>query len=146
MVTNARVKEVPRPPIGYVMDQDGYMTRAPRAARQEPPEQDTGQHRRKRRPCVTGVKEPMKLKPTVNDIRIFATKFSPEETEEEVKAYLDEMIDSGCSVERIQARTTRYASFLITASRRHEEVLLDPNTWEMGVEVRHFYGQLRKKD
>ena len=79
----------------------------------------------------------------MNDVRIFATKFSPDESEEDVKAYLDEFIGSEVSVKRIKTRTTRYASFLITTSRRHEEVLLDPNTWELGVQVRYFYGQFR---
>ena len=135
------VQEVPRPPRGYAADQEGFMTRIPRAARQE--SSQVGHRRKRERPYVTGVKEQGKLKPTVNDVRIFATKLSPDESEEDVKAYLEEFIDSRFSVKQIKTRTTRYASFLITTSRRHEEVLLDPNTWELGVQVRYFYGQFR---
>ena len=94
---------------------------------------------------ITGVKTPTKLKPVANEARIFATRFSPDENVEDIKSYLLETSGIECSVVRIKARTTRHASFLIIASRKHERALLDPNTWEEGVQVRHFYGTLRNE-
>ena len=92
---------------------------------------------------VAGVKSQSKLKPTVNDVRIFATRFNPEETEADIQSYVYEQTGADCSVEKIISRTTRHSSFLITTSRRYEQALLDPNTWEEGVLVRHFYGRLK---
>ena len=91
----------------------------------------------------TGVRTGGKLKPTINDVRIFATKFNPGETEADIKAYITDILDLDCKVERIKSRTTRYSCFILTASKKYEQVLLDPNSWEEGVEVRHFYGRLR---
>ena len=125
----------------YTVDSEGYMTRIPKVTRQN--STTVPQAARMQRPMVTGLKVPSKLKPTVNEVRIFATRFSPDESVEDLKSYILETAGVDCIVERIQARTTRYASFLITASRRHEKVLLDPNTWEEGVQVRHFYGHLK---
>ena len=92
---------------------------------------------------VVGVKSPGKLKPTVNDLRIFASRFDPDESDADLKAYVSELIGTDCMVEKIKARTKRHSSFVITASKRHEHILLDPNSWEEGVLVRRFYGQLR---
>ena len=92
---------------------------------------------------VTGNRTREKLRPTVNDVRILATKFCPEETASDVKNYVIDLIGDGCSVEKIHARTTRHSSFIVTASRRHEAILLDPSSWEEGVQVRHFYGRLK---
>ena len=95
---------------------------------------------------VTEVRTQGKLKPSINSIRIFATRFSPDESEEDVKAYVSELIGSECDVEKIPARTTRHSSFIVTASRRYEQVLLDPNSWENGIQVRYFYGKLKNSN
>ena len=95
------------------------------------------------RPMVTGSKLREKLRPAVSNVRIFATKFHPEETEMEVKAFVEEVIGDDCRVEQISARTSMHSSFIITASKRHEEILLDPSSWKEGVQVRHFYGRLK---
>ena len=92
---------------------------------------------------VTGVRSQSKLMPTVNDTRIFATKFNPNETESSIHRYVQEQIGVECSVEKIIARTKRHSSFLITASKVSEQALLDLNVWEEGVQVRQFYGRLR---
>ena len=123
-------------PRGYIADGDGFMARIKRPA----------QKQRLQRHMVTGVKTQMKLKPTVNDTRIFGTKFNAEETADNIKAYLLEQIGAECSVERIVSRTRRHSSFLITANKKYEQVLLNPNTWEEGVQVRHFYGRLRSSE
>ena len=101
---------------------------------------------RPKRPIVTGVKTQEKLKPTVNEACIFATKFHPTETSSNIKTYIEEQIGINCSVEQILTRTKRYSSFLITASKRYEQALLDPNAWEKGVQVRRFHGKLRDSD
>ena len=120
-------------PKGHVMDSDGFISKDKR------PHRELG---RSKRPLVTGTKTRSKLRPAVNDIRIFATKFNPEETESDVKAFVEELLGDDCHVEKIRVRTTRHASFIVTAKRRHEQVLLDPNSWEEGVQVRKFYGRL----
>ena len=125
-------------PRGYSIGPDGFMTRKTQASIRNRP--------RRSQALVTGVKAQGKLKPTVNEARIFATKFHPNETSSDVKNYIEEQIGAACSVEQIVTRTKRYSSFLITASRRYEQALLDPNTWEEGVQVRRFYGKLRTSD
>ena len=125
------VEETPQP-RGYTVDGEGFMSRAKKDSRPK-----------RQRPMVIGTKSPTKLKPIVNDVRIFATRFSPDESETDIRKYIFDITGIECTVERILARTSRHASFLITASRRHEQVLLDPNTWEEGIQVRHFYGRLR---
>ena len=92
---------------------------------------------------VTGVRAGGKLKPTINEVRIFPTKFNPGETEADIKAYITDILDLDCKVERIKSRTKRHSSFILTACKKYEQVLLDPNSWKEGVEVRHFYGRLR---
>ena len=118
-------------PRGHSVDQDGFMSKDIRRNK-----------RQNHRPMVTGTKTQVKLRPAVNDVRIFATKLSPEETEADIRNYVEEIIGDRCNIEKIRTRTTRYASFIITASKRHETLLLDPNSWEEGVQVRHFYGRL----
>ena len=124
-------------PKGYTLEADGFMTR-----RTHTPQRNGGKVR-SQRPLVIGVKSRNKLKPTVNDVRIFASKFNPEENAADIEAYILEQLGAECSVERIASRTTRHSSFLITASKKYEKALLDPNTWEEGVQVRHFYGRLK---
>ena len=111
-------------PKGFTMDPEGFMSREKRLHKEAPGR--TKPRPRNHRPMVTGVRTQDKLKPTVSEVRIFATRFNPDESEMDVKAYLYDLIGSECSVEKIKVRTTRHASFLITASRRFEQVLLDP--------------------
>ena len=94
---------------------------------------------------VTGVKTRSLLKPAINDVRIFATRFNPNERESDIQAYILAQTGIKCSVKKIKTVTNAHSSFLVTASRKHEEVLLDPNTWEEGVQVRHFYGRLKSE-
>ena len=126
-------------PRGYTTDADGFMTKV------KQPRQESGHgtgRPRSKRPMVTGVKKQGALKPTVNTIRIFATRFHPDEAEVDLQAYVSNLIDDECSVEKIQVRTNLHSSFIITANRRYEQLLLDPNSWEEGVQVRYFYGRL----
>ena len=136
-----KVKE--RVPRGHTMDAEGFVSKDPRPQHASGPSQ---RQRRAERPMVTGVRAQGKLKPTVNIIRLFATRFSPDETENDLKAYVNDLIGSECNVDKIVARTTRHSSFIITASRRYEKILLNPNSWEEGVQVRYFYGRLNKSN
>ena len=128
-------------PRGYTVDSEGFMSKDKGAHMDS-----RGSNRKHQHPMVTGTKLREKLRPSVNDIRIFATKFSPEETESDIKAYVMELLgdDCKCKVEKIRARTTRHSSFLVTASKAYESILLDPSSWEEGVQVRHFFGRLSK--
>ena len=119
-------------PSGHSIDSDGFIYKDKRQTKQQ-------QHHRA---IVTGTKSPVKLRPAVNDVRIFATKLSPEETENDIRTYVEEMIGDQCTVEKIRSRTTRHSSFIVTVARRYEAKLLDPSSWEEGVQVRHFYGRL----
>ena len=125
-------------PRGCTLNADGFMSRDRKASYLR-----NSQQERPQRQMVTGVKARARLKPAINDVRIFATRFDPEEQESDIKAYVLEQLGAECTVERINARTKRYASFIITARKKYEQALLDPNIWEEGVEVRHFYGYLR---
>ena len=90
---------------------------------------------------VTGVRTQGKLKPPINEVRIFATRFNPEESEADLKTYVSDLIGDDCSVKKIQLRTNRHSSFVVTTKKHYEHILLDPNSWEEGIQVRYFYGQ-----
>ena len=126
-------------PRGYTADELGFLTKV-KPQRPEP-RRGTGPSR-SRRPMVTGIKKQGLLKPTVNNLRIFATRFHPDESEADLKIYVKNLIGDECDVEKIRRRTDRHSSFIITVSKRHEQIVLDPNSWEEGVQVRYFYGQL----
>ena len=120
------------------MDAEGFTSRTDRSS--------GFQHRsqtRSQRPMVMGVRKPTRFKPAISEIRIFATKFDPDEPASDIHSYLSDEMGIDCTVERITSRTQRYASFLITTKKKFEQVILDPNTWEEGIYVRHFYGRLR---
>ena len=131
-------QQVPR---GYTADADGFMTKVKHSRQQQSGRTPAGQ-RRSQRPMVTGVRKRGILKPTVNTIRIFATRLHPDESEADLKAYVTDLIGDDCKIERIQVRTDRHSSFIVTASRCYEQILLDPKSWEEGVQVRYFYGRL----
>ena len=65
------------------MDSQGFLTKEKRA-RQEADR--TKRHHQ--RTMVTGSKSREKVIPAIINVRIFATKFHPEETESEIKAYV----------------------------------------------------------
>ena len=58
----------------------------------------TKSQRRGQTTMVTGIRSQRKLKPTINEIRIFATKFDPEESESDLKDYISELINDQCIV------------------------------------------------
>ena len=132
-------------PKGHTIDSDGFISKDKAILAEK--SKKAKHQRQNQRPVVVGVKSPGKLKPAVNEVRIFATKFDPDETEADLKAYVSDLIGQDCvvEVEKIIVRTKRHSSFVITASKRYEQILLDPNSWEEGVLVRRFYGQLRSK-
>ena len=131
-MTNVDKTHVPR---GFALNTDGYLRRESFQRRKRQPQ----------RPMVTGVKTRSLLKPAINDVRILATKFNPDESETDIEAYILAQTGVKSTVQKIKTITDRHSSFLVTASRKHEEVLLDPNTWEEGVQVRHFYGRLKSE-
>ena len=56
-------------------------------------------HDRPQRPMVTGTKFQGELRPAVNDVRIFATRLDPEETESDLKKYVQDLIGDNCMIE-----------------------------------------------
>ena len=127
-------------PRGFTLEADGFLKRNEAASHRRNSLQQRPQRPQR---MVAGVRSQARLKPTVNDVRIFATRLNPEESEADIQSYVCDQTGAECSVEKIVTRTKRHSSFIITASRRYEQALLDPNTWEEGVLVRHFYGKLK---
>ena len=129
-------------PRGYAMEADGFMRKENRR-QQESRSNKSNIQRRSQHPMVTGVRAQGQLRPSVSEVRIFATRFDPNETEGDIKEYVTELIGDACEVIKIPIRSNRHASFIVYAKKRHEQLLLDPNSWEDGVQVRHFFGRFK---
>ena len=93
-MTNVDKTHVPR---GFALNTDGYLRRESFQRRKRQPQ----------RPMVTGVKARSLLKPAINDVRIFATKFNPDESETDIEAYILAQTGVKSTVQKIKTITNR---------------------------------------
>ena len=168
-----RAAETPasRPPRGHVSDEEGFHRRmngeerrAERRRAEEqrgwwrhggPPERQQDQYRERyihrregannRPPLVTGMKQGTRLRalPVTQRVKIFVSRFLPDTTVEEIKEFLLDLTGSICEVQPVETRYDTYASFVITADARHEEIIMDPYEWQSGILIRPFRGRFR---
>ena len=76
--------------------------------------------------------------------RIFLSRLNLQCTVDQIKEHVHEIIGTDSVVERIQNKSSLYASFLITVDKDHEDKILDPDEWQEGLIVRPFRGALRR--
>ena len=121
-------------PRGYQMDADGWWQRTPRQPRPPCPPPPVGRKQGTRLAAVP--RPPPKA-------RIFVSRAQPHITAEEIRDYVREISGADSEVERIQAQTQEYASFLVIVDKSVQEKVLDPDEWQEGLIVRPFRGVLR---
>ena len=101
--------------------------------------------RQRRENTVTGTKSGNVLGaiPKVKKCSIFISRLSPEASVSKVKDFVHQIVDNNsCVVEKLKTRFSTYSSFYVSCDDQFREKLLDPNTWEAGILVKPFYGQV----
>ena len=117
-----------RVPRGYVCDSEGFLTRV-----QQP--------RRQQRTFITGQKTGTTIRAAARKLRMFVTRLAPSVTVESLKEFILELTGSECEIEKLQTKAPDYASFAISCNKEHEATVMNPDEWEEGVLLRHFYGK-----
>ena len=67
---------------------------------------------------------------------VFAFRFDPDTTPEEIKSYLDEVLNVETQVQKVETRFDTYASFHIECVCADPEKFMDENVWPSNVFVR----------
>ena len=67
---------------------------------------------------------------------VFATRFDPETTAEQLKSYLDDHLNVDAKVQKVETRFDSYASFHIECICPDPEKFMDENVWPSDVFVR----------
>ena len=108
--------------------------------------ENTRDNRKFQPPPKTGRKEGTALKVVthVKRIKIFVSRLSPECTVDNIKNFVDTMIDDVCEVEKLHTKFPTYSSFVVICAKVHEEKIMNEEEWETGVMIRPFMGSLRK--
>ena len=105
-------------------------------------------HKNKRptRPLTVGKKSGTRLK-AVNverKSRIFVSRLDPQLTGDDLREFVRDLTGTVCEITKLKTRFPTYASFVITCSKEHETLLMDPDEWEEGIIIRPFYGKVMK--
>ena len=90
---------------------------------------------------TTGTKSGITLRsvPQIRKTSVFVSRLSPEVTSEDLKNFVNRIIDDDCTIEKLPTKFETYASFSVTCDFRHKEKILDPGEWEEGLIIRNFY-------
>lgn len=88
--------------------------------------------------CIIGRSEAGELKvvPRKKFASVFATRFAPEVTPEEMKTFLQCKTNLKVAVEKLSARHTTYSSFHITCECDNPSLLVSESLWPQGCYVR----------
>ena len=96
-----------------------------------------------RRGAVTGCRTGTSLRSVaqIRKVQIFVTRLEADLQPSSLKAYVTEIINDECTVEKLATRYPDYSSFLVTCNYNHMDSLLNPEEWQEGVLVKRFYGR-----
>ena len=106
--------------------EQGFLTRIPRRTLQ-------------RRNAVKGARKGSQLRVALSAAKSFLWVYNlhTECTAAEVEAYVKELIeDDDVTVEKSKLKRTESSAFIVTCKRRHQDTLLQPDSWEENVRVR----------
>ena len=91
-------------------------------------------------PVVTGKKKGSKLKSIPRRVNIFVSRLDPDETEQSIVEYVQEITGQVCIVRKLNTRAVTFSSFVIACKEDIVEKIMDPEEWEEGVIIRPFIG------
>ena len=106
-----------------------------RSARVSTSDANTNHRNRGKRPLLAGRKTGTTLRVVekIKNVNVFVSRCLPDDSVESITNYSKDIISDECTVKKLPIKFPTYSSFVITCDAKHEEKIMSPDEWPLGM-------------